>query len=820
IDVPVEAVEKIPEPVKKPPRKPPRKPPAPKKAIRLRGMAETLEKQIEDKRREMTQNPTPKRMRDYYSRRHEANNLERLQKALRAMADALDAGTLPAELEGITKKADIQTLVWKGLKGGGYYEVIPDPEYRDKSPAGKILQDMIEAAETPEAAEKRAKREKFEAIKKAEEKFRFLKIKGFFPTPGPVISVMLDKADIEPGMRVLEPSAGKGDIADRIMEAGVEPDVIELRPGLQDILKLKGHNVVGDDFLEFTADSPTEKYDRIVMNPPFEKNQDQQHVRHAFDLLKPGGRLIAIMSEGSFTRSQKKDKAFQEWFENIGGESEKLTPASFKGKESFRQTGVSSRIVTIDRDGIPFARRAGRPVGAAIVSPAGRELVLLAYGADSATGYHEAYHVLRRRLTEKDRRILDKYFRGDEEAEAAAFANFVKTGKARTFLQNIWQKLKDILTRIKNQLQGLGYKTVEDLFAAIEAGTVEKQQITKGQVKYAMGEYIDPDELKEEIEKTEKKVKGAKKPKGSRFKIKINDKTPLLSNNPEWQEWSPRAGVGAFGITPIPRQDPKQTPPLSAELYPDTILDELVADPSDIKKKKDKLYFTDEWYKQNIKDYKDSRVEIFKDHVSGVAKKTFDTLDYLLGASSTRLYNIHPELFRAARRYVYNMLTRTTDQLEEIEPFLKKMKKLPKADYRRLDLALKNSDKREIDRVIEKYDLRGEYEVVRDVLNDIYAAARLVGIDMQYKSDYWHRELSDPKGFLKYFQGTEYWSIIQKALEKRAERAGRTVADLTVDEKAQVVNTLLRGFRTQALTLAAPGAGREGADRRCGIQGY
>ncbi|GAG41598.1 unnamed protein product, partial [marine sediment metagenome] len=34
-------------------------------------------------------------------------------------------------------------------------------------------------------------------------------------------------------------------------------------------------------------------------------------------------------------------------------------------------------------------------------------------------------------------------------------------------------------------------------------------------------------------------------------------------------------------------------------------------------------------------------------------------------------------------------------------------------------------------------------------------------------------------------------------------------ADLTIEEKAQVVNTLLRGFRTQALTLSRPGAAKE-----------
>ncbi len=314
-----------------------------KRIAQFRRMADTLDKQIEDKRREMTQNPTPKRMREYNSRLHDADNLDRLQKALRAMADAMESGTLPAKLEGITKKADIQSLVYKGVLGGGYYNLNTDPEYRDKSTQGKLLQDMIEAAETPEQKAEAAKREKKDEIKKAEEAFRFLKIKGFFPTPKRVIDEMMERAYLEEGQTILEPSAGKGDIADALKEAGYNVVVIEVRPALQNILEMKGHEVVGDDFLEH-ADT----YDRILMNPPFEGKQDIDHVQHAYKLLNPGGRLVAIMGEGAFGRSQKKDVAFREWLAEVGGISERLENA-FKGKDSFKQTGVTSRIVEITK---------------------------------------------------------------------------------------------------------------------------------------------------------------------------------------------------------------------------------------------------------------------------------------------------------------------------------------------------------------------------------------------------------------------------------------------------------------------------------------
>ena len=172
-------------------------------------------------------------------------------------------------------------------------------------------------------------------------------IPGFFPTPPPVIDRMVAAAELKPGLRVLEPSAGKGDIADAIREAEPEArlEVVEPAYSLRQILELKGFSLVGDDFMMLAG----EWYDRILMNPPFENGADIDHVRHAFDLLAPGGRLVAIMSEGPFFRSDRKAEAFRQWLESVDGHSEKLPEGSFAGKDAFRQTGVATRLVTIEK---------------------------------------------------------------------------------------------------------------------------------------------------------------------------------------------------------------------------------------------------------------------------------------------------------------------------------------------------------------------------------------------------------------------------------------------------------------------------------------
>jgi len=144
-----------------------------------------------------------------------------------------------------------------------------------------------------------------------------------------------------------------GDIADALVEkAGKENvDTAEISSSLKRYLELKGYTPK-PDFLEMTG-----QYDRIVMNPPFEKFQDIDHVRKAYDMLKPGGKLVAIMGEGSFFRTDKKAQEFRDWLDETGGTNEKLESGAFTGKEAFRQTGVASRIVEIEKPKQPTENR-------------------------------------------------------------------------------------------------------------------------------------------------------------------------------------------------------------------------------------------------------------------------------------------------------------------------------------------------------------------------------------------------------------------------------------------------------------------------------
>ena len=176
----------------------------------------------------------------------------------------------------------------------------------------------------------------------------------FFPTPPALAERMAQELDIQPGMKVLEPSAGKGDLADAVKAAQPEADVNVIEPlgDLREILTMKNHEVIDTNFENFESD---QKFDRIIMNPPFSKNRDIRHVRKAYELLAPGGKMIAIMGNHFTFANDKESVEFRDWLDAVGGTSESLGQV-FAGKDAFRQTGVNSQLVTIEKPAETIAK--------------------------------------------------------------------------------------------------------------------------------------------------------------------------------------------------------------------------------------------------------------------------------------------------------------------------------------------------------------------------------------------------------------------------------------------------------------------------------
>lgn len=164
---------------------------------------------------------------------------------------------------------------------------------------------------------------------------------GYFPTPAPIVEQLIELAGVESGDHVLEPSAGQGNISNELCKIGAIVHAFELLPENRKILWDNGEGVFLYDEPDFMKADPATlpKFDSVVMNPPFEKQQDIDHVLHAYKMLKPGGRLVSVMAAGITFREDRKAKGLRELIDNSGGE---IIPLP---EESFKESGTMVRTV-------------------------------------------------------------------------------------------------------------------------------------------------------------------------------------------------------------------------------------------------------------------------------------------------------------------------------------------------------------------------------------------------------------------------------------------------------------------------------------------
>lgn len=176
---------------------------------------------------------------------------------------------------------------------------------------------------------------------------------GFYPTPEDAAERLFDnfplyRDDKEPRFTLLEPSAGTGNLARMAVLKGAAVDCVELYPERAVELMASGiyRNVTQCDFLALRPDHAN-LYDRVVMNPPFDRERDIDHVMHAIDFLKPDGCLAAIMSAGTEFRETRKSKAFRALMGKMRARWDDLPPGSFASVG----TNVNTIILRVRKDG-------------------------------------------------------------------------------------------------------------------------------------------------------------------------------------------------------------------------------------------------------------------------------------------------------------------------------------------------------------------------------------------------------------------------------------------------------------------------------------
>lgn len=340
-------------------------------ADKLEALADGMQEQINSKIHSATsqQRPTSRRMRIASGMRQDGYRLQDIQRVLYALATAHRDGSIKdyPRLQQIRQKSQVGLLNRYGYAikenwGNDAIQRSFDHHSQDLSKLGinsvyewsltnGQCSELLQHTPVPQQEQET---ESQRTVREQEHQVFNMDIPGFFPTPRPLIERMLQLADIRSHQSILDPSAGKGDILDAIEEKFHDKDLsfyaAEINSTLRNILSKKGYGLVSVDFLSYPV--VQRKFDRILMNPPFEQGQDADHVTHALQMLEPGGRLVAIVSEGLFFRKYKKEKAFRELL--VRSNAYVSEPIKEGFRNAFHSTGVNVRIIAINQDGSPF----------------------------------------------------------------------------------------------------------------------------------------------------------------------------------------------------------------------------------------------------------------------------------------------------------------------------------------------------------------------------------------------------------------------------------------------------------------------------------
>ena len=183
----------------------------------------------------------------------------------------------------------------------------------------------------------------------------------YFATPEPVGLVMTRLADAKEGEKMLEPSAGHGAIA-RWFRPDAERTAIEPSAELNSRLALvfQDGDIKRQKFEDLNI---INKYDAIVMNPPFGTAGKTaiNHVVKAFSHLREGGRIVTLIPEGQAI------KRLDEFLYGNDAKGKQINPDAHLIMNinlpdvTFKRagTGVRTRIVVIEKSStgnVPQAR--------------------------------------------------------------------------------------------------------------------------------------------------------------------------------------------------------------------------------------------------------------------------------------------------------------------------------------------------------------------------------------------------------------------------------------------------------------------------------
>ncbi|MBC7172127.1 MAG: hypothetical protein H5U40_06870 [Polyangiaceae bacterium] len=146
-----------------------------------------------------------------------------------------------------------------------------------------------------------------------------------------------------PEARILEPSAGQGNLVRSVLEVSplAHVDAIDIDPRWGTLLSELGPNVVGATCNYLERPAPSRRYDLTVTNPPYDAGQEAEHLAKMLDESK---RIIALLP----ARSLHGRDRFKRVWSRFGTEWWLREKVHLVARPKFGEGGGSDEIVLLD----------------------------------------------------------------------------------------------------------------------------------------------------------------------------------------------------------------------------------------------------------------------------------------------------------------------------------------------------------------------------------------------------------------------------------------------------------------------------------------
>lgn len=178
---------------------------------------------------------------------------------------------------------------------------------------------------------------------------------SYWATPAPLAAWLVAGLDLQPGMRVLEPSAGDGRLVRAVLDAQPGALVTALEPDLGRVAVLGrlASETVRMHACRFEDFGGPGGFDAVVMNPPFtlpgHRYAWAQHVALAWRFLRPGGRLAAIVPASLAFGRQRPIAAVKELIRAAGGSWRDAPDGAFRAVGTDIRTLIVPAITNTKR---------------------------------------------------------------------------------------------------------------------------------------------------------------------------------------------------------------------------------------------------------------------------------------------------------------------------------------------------------------------------------------------------------------------------------------------------------------------------------------